>query len=128
MKPIVTQVALAIMSFWGLLYIPLAMTIRLTTDASHPFLHSASQFLTLSIHLLWFAPSAWITYMCGIQNYLYDIDIAVGVKHPLGWILPALFWFIAGNLLLWTVNMIRKRKSQQGGPAYPPQGVGSADP
>ena len=128
MKTIIRQIALAILSFWGLLFIPFAMTIRLTTDASHPFLHSTSQFLAVVTNLLWFVPGVWISYLFGAQKALYGVDIIVEVLHPIGWLLPAVFWYIAGNIILWIFRMIRKMKSQQGGPGYPPQGVGSPDP
>ena len=128
MKSVIRQIYIAIISFWGLLYMPLAMTIRLTTDTSYPLLHATSQFLTLSVHLVWFAPGVMLARLIGINSRLYDIDIAIGVKHIVGWFLPAVIWFCIGNILLWTVNKIRNRKSQQGGPGYPPQGVGSPDP
>ena len=128
MKTIIRQIVLAILSFWGLLFIPFAMTIRLTTDASHPFLHSTSQFLAGVTNLLWFYPGVLISYLLGAHKTIYGLDIIVEALHPIGWLLPAGFWYIAGNILLWIFRMIRKKKSQQAGPAYPPQGVGSADP
>ena len=127
MKTIIRQIALAILSFWGLLFIPIAMTIRLTTDASHPFLHSTSQFLAIVTNLLWFYPGVLIFYLLGAHNTLYGVDIIVEALHPIGWLLPAVFWYIAGNIFLWIIRVIKKRKSQQGVPPYVAQSATSGE-
>ena len=123
MKTIIRQITLAILSFWGLLFIPFAMTIRLTTDASHPFLHSTSQFLAVVTNLLWFYPGVLIFYLLGAHKTIYGVDIIVEALHPVGWLLPAAFWYFAGNILLWIIRMIKKMKSQQGVAGYRHQGA-----
>ena len=53
------------------------------------------------------------------------------------WAIPTLSalvviqWVIWANLIIWAYRRLTKRiekKSQQAGPGYPPQGVGSPDP
>jgi len=113
MKTVIRQLVMAVLSFWGLLYIPLAMVTHHTTDASHPFVHPASQFLTLSFHLVWFVPGVWMAHLLGVYSSLYDVDFVVAVKHPIGWILPAIFWFLLWHLLGLAARRIMKRKKSQ---------------
>jgi hypothetical protein len=65
------------------------------------------------------------------HGYLTFIEKIAGLPRPTEWIRPLELALGIALLVLVAILSIKdriKKKAQQGGPAYPPQGVGSADP
>ena len=65
------------------------------------------------------------------HGYLTFIEKIAGFAGPTGWIRPlelALGIALLATVITLPIKDRIKKKAQQGGPAYPPQGVGSADP
>ena len=65
--------------------------------------------------------------LTGKKALQYTIMQASGIRYAPGHYLG--LWLLLANTIVLCVLRFRKEKSvQQAGPAYPPQGVGSADP
>jgi len=85
--------------------------------------------LRLDLHRL----SDWIPYTFGelvmLQPVLSSLSTDTEITLPIGeWYPLGVFVQKNNQLLSWKFLFQREEKSQQSGPAYPPQGVGSADP
>ena len=65
--------------------------------------------------------------LTGKKALQYTIIQVAGIRYAPGHYLG--LWLLLANTIVLCVLRFRKEKSvQQAGPAYPPQGVGSADP
>ena len=65
------------------------------------------------------------------HGYLTFIEKIAGLPRPTEWIRPLELALGIALLVLVVILSIKdriKKRAQQAGPAYPPQGVGSADP
>ena len=77
--------------------------------------------------------SDWIPYTFGelvmLQPVLSSLSTDTEITLPIGeWYPLGVFVQKNNQLLSWKFLFQREEQSQQGGPGYPPQGVGSPDP
>lgn len=100
------QIPILIVSLWGVIELPLFYLVDITEGDPEPFIHTALQFFTVGTHLLWFAPAAWIAHLLGFSKQLYEVEILVFVRNPIGWILPVIVWFLFLNGVVWFVRKV----------------------
>lgn len=117
------QITILFVSLWGILIIPLFRLLHATQ--AHQHLHRFLELITLGSHLAWFAPVVYLTYWIGVGKEIYEPEIIVYVRQPIGWLLPIVFWFLSLNIATWGFRQLMKMHSNHrfqaiGGPR-PPQ-------
>ena len=107
------QIKIALLSLWGGVALPIGYLHELADDKVismwgwFQFLLGAIMFAAI---WGWFLPGLGLAKLFGVFDRLYELEIMVFPKHPWGWILPIILWFLIFNLIALGVGKMRSRR------------------
>ncbi|MFC1499271.1 hypothetical protein ACFLS1_12490 [Verrucomicrobiota bacterium] len=107
------QIKIALLSLWGGIAFPIGYLHELADDKIIPmwgwlqFILGTIMFISIWV---WFLPALGCAKILGVCDRLYELEIIAFPKHPFGWILPAILWFIIFNLIALAIRKIKRKK------------------